>query len=487
MHSGVIVGNALQNTDACDHVEPLVELGIRHVIVDDIEVTAEHSICPIISTIINRSHHKPTVPDQMLQCGSRSDIENPECLDARELLESEAKLDRSLIHTDKRLIFVFPPTNLLAVRVATSVHHRFQYGHLPPPYELNANRRKAAERCQKVTRLTRTAVQSAVDGGVGRQERRRTDDATAQPCAPAARCGMGPTGMASRDRQVFGSLKNWHGSRASVPAGVTQSSEPARNEFGMLINWESAFPEGGQITPMGAGSVGWPVREGVEIVTTQLVAEPDVVRGLLAILSSDERERASRFAFDRDRRRFIVARGRLRQLLAARLRVRPALVEFTYGAHGKPATAPRFAGSSLRFNVSHCGDLAVYAFAQGREVGVDVEAIRPMPDADGIAIRFFSQREREAYQALCPCGRQLAFFSCWTRKEAFIKSIGEGLNFPLDRINVSLAVNWAPMMLRLEDTPGDHRRWRLQSFFPAHGFVAAVVTEDRTAETLMQQ
>jgi 4'-phosphopantetheinyl transferase len=250
----------------------------------------------------------------------------------------------------------------------------------------------------------------------------------------------------------------------------------------MLINSQSAFPGGGQSTPMGSGSLERLVDDDVEIVTTQLVAEPEAVRELLAILSSDERQRAGRFAFDLDRRRFIVARGRLRQLLATRLGVRPELVEFTYGAHGKPATARRFAGSNLRFNLSHCGDLAVYAFASGRDIGVDVEAIRPLPDADAIATRFFSRRENEAYRALCPCDRPLAFFTCWTRKEAFIKAIGDGLSYPLYRVNVSLALGHAPTMVRLDDTPEDQRRWRLQSFFPAAGFVAAVVTGNRTAE-----
>lgn len=185
------------------------------------------------------------------------------------------------------------------------------------------------------------------------------------------------------------------------------------------------------------------------------------------------------FAFDRDRDRFVVARARLRELLGSRLGVRPEAVELECGAHGKPALAGRFADTNLRFNVSHCDDIAGYAFSSGREVGIDVEAIRALPDADDIAARFFSRRENAAYQALEPRDRPLGFFQCWTRKEAFIKALGEGLSHPLDSFDVSLAPGEPARILRIESTPGDDRGWRLESLTPAPGFAAAVVTEER--------
>jgi 4'-phosphopantetheinyl transferase len=210
-----------------------------------------------------------------------------------------------------------------------------------------------------------------------------------------------------------------------------------------------------------------------EVVATRLVMEPEAACASAALLSDAERERASRFAFDRDRRRFIVARARLRQLLAARLGVGPEAVELRYGAHGKPALAGRFAHSDLRFNVSHCDDVAVYALSSGCEVGIDVEAVRMMGDADDLAARFFSRRENEAYQALDPCDRPLGFFHCWTRKEAFIKALGDGLSHPLDGFDVSLAPGEPARVLRVENTPGD-AGWSLQSLSPAPGYVAAV-------------
>ena len=111
----------------------------------------------------------------------------------------------------------------------------------------------------------------------------------------------------------------------------------------------------------------------VDVVVTRLDVGPGALRASAALLSQEERHRAGRFAFECDRRRFTVARARLRQLLAARLDIGADSVELVYGERGKPALARRVAASNLRFSVSHCDDVAVYAFAFGREVGIDVE------------------------------------------------------------------------------------------------------------------
>ena len=225
----------------------------------------------------------------------------------------------------------------------------------------------------------------------------------------------------------------------------------------------------------GAGISG--ATDEAEVAVTRLQGPPEALGTAAALLSDEERERAGRFAFDRDRRRFIFGRARLRQLLAARLGVRPESVALTYGAHGKPALAPRFSGSGLRFNVSHRGDLAVFAFASGCEVGIDVEAIHVLRGADEIAACCFSRRENKAYQALDPRLRPLGFFNCWTRKEAYLKALGEGLHHPLGCFDVSLTPGEPARILRVGNTPGDQCGWRMRSFSPAPGFVAAVVTE----------
>ena len=214
-----------------------------------------------------------------------------------------------------------------------------------------------------------------------------------------------------------------------------------------------------------------------ELYTTRLDLTPRTVRALAELLSEDEQQRASRLVFQRDRARFIVARARLRQLLGARLGVSPAAIEFSYGARGKPALAARFAHCGVCFNVSHSEDVAVYGFALDREVGVDVEAVRELPDADEIAARCFSLREYEAYLALSERDRPLGFFNCWTRKEAFIKAIGDGLTQSLERFEVSLAPGEPAMILRVGGRAGEQCGWRLQGFAPAPGFVAAIVIE----------
>jgi len=173
----------------------------------------------------------------------------------------------------------------------------------------------------------------------------------------------------------------------------------------------------------------------------------------------------------------------LRQLLSARLAVPPESVELIYGKHGKPALAPKFADSDLRFNVAHSEDIAVYAFSTGREIGIDVEAVRTMPDADAIAAHFFSPREQAAYLALNPLDKARGFFNCWTRKEAFVKALGDGLYHALDRFDVSLAPAEPAEILRVDDMPGDGCGWMLESFEPAPGYAGAVVKQVHPYDT----
>jgi len=220
------------------------------------------------------------------------------------------------------------------------------------------------------------------------------------------------------------------------------------------------------------------VDDAIDVVVARLDVEVEVVHALAVLLSDAERERAGRFAFDRDRNRFIVARARLRQILASRLGVQPELVDLVYGVHGKPALAQGLATSDLRFNLSHSNDIAVYAFSVGREVGIDVEAIRAMDDADAIAARYFSQFENKVYLALDPEDKVVGFFNCWTRKEAFIKAVGDGLYYPLDRFDVSLVPGQPADILRVEDRSGNECGWHLEAFSPSPGYVAAIVIED---------
>ncbi|HSK64424.1 MAG TPA: 4'-phosphopantetheinyl transferase superfamily protein [Pyrinomonadaceae bacterium] len=173
---------------------------------------------------------------------------------------------------------------------------------------------------------------------------------------------------------------------------------------------------------------------------TRLEQPPERVDAFLHTLDDEERARAGRFHFDKHRRHFVVGRGVLRLLLSRYLETRPEDVRFHYGSHGKPLLDGEHRANSLRFNASHSGDLALYAFVQDYEVGVDVEYIKQDFSTEEIAERFFSSHEIETITSLEKPDRPAAFFRLWTRKEAYIKAIGTGLSHPLNTFDVTAPI-----------------------------------------------
>jgi len=177
------------------------------------------------------------------------------------------------------------------------------------------------------------------------------------------------------------------------------------------------------------------------------------------MLTDDERARSARFRFERDRRRFIVARGALRKLLGRYLGMHPADIRFVYNSFGKPELSPA-SGSHLRFNLSHSADLALIAIAADADIGVDVEYIRPQPQYAEIAKRFLSPIEVDYLDGLPSHFRDEAFFSFWTKQEACVKARGDGLE--LDGAS---------------HAPDPARQWSLYEMQPAPGYVGALVIE----------
>jgi 4'-phosphopantetheinyl transferase len=198
---------------------------------------------------------------------------------------------------------------------------------------------------------------------------------------------------------------------------------------------------------------------------------------MLSVLSADEHERAERFRFRKDREHFIAARGLLRILLGRYLDLPPRQLSFSYSPYGKPQLAGVSGGAALRFNVSHSHGIALYAVALGREIGVDVEYIRREVVGESIAEHFFSAREVASLRALPAEMQPQAFFNCWTRKEAFIKAIGEGLSFPLDEFDVSLVPDEPAALLNTRNGPLEAARWSLQALPVDEGYVAALAVE----------
>jgi 4'-phosphopantetheinyl transferase len=198
--------------------------------------------------------------------------------------------------------------------------------------------------------------------------------------------------------------------------------------------------------------------------------EEKVLGRLESRLSQEEKARADRFHFVNDRNRFVAARGLLRELLGKYLHQAPTGLEFSYGEHGKPSLSGGNASSGLCFNLSHSAGLVVYAIAKERNLGIDVEHVRPESAGDDIAERYFSSREVSDLRTLPPEARVEGFFHCWTRKEAYLKATGMGLQIPLDSFAVSLFPEKPAQFLG-----GVEPRWHLAAHDPAEGYVAAVV------------
>jgi 4'-phosphopantetheinyl transferase len=170
-----------------------------------------------------------------------------------------------------------------------------------------------------------------------------------------------------------------------------------------------------------------------------------VLSTLEAVLSPDERERAARFRFARDRDRFTAARGYLRAVLSRYTGVEPRAIRFGYRDRGKPVLAASHhvsaggGGLGIEFNVAHSADLALIAVARGRETGIDLEEIRTQRDLLGIAERFFSRREIDWLRAAAGAESARRFYTIWTRKEAYLKARGLGITVALEEIDVSAA------------------------------------------------
>ncbi len=217
----------------------------------------------------------------------------------------------------------------------------------------------------------------------------------------------------------------------------------------------------------------------VRVWLAGLDLEVETVERLARLLSQDERERAGRFHFRRDASRFMVSRAVLRTILGQCLGVEPNVVGFSAGQWGKPALAAPFDLTGLQFNASRSGWLGLYAVTRLGRVGVDIECRRPLPDLDDVAERMFSAHERQALRQLPPAQRPEAFFNCWTRKEAYVKAIGEGLSHPLDRFTVTLAPGASVRLEHVEGDPAEAGRWTLEALDPDPAYAAAIAVDGR--------
>jgi 4'-phosphopantetheinyl transferase len=206
-----------------------------------------------------------------------------------------------------------------------------------------------------------------------------------------------------------------------------------------------------------------------------LIADVDAVQQHRQLLAPDERARAGRFHLAEHRRRFVVGHGAVRRILSRYVTAQPQEVVFVYGAKGKPDLAADQNPHRVKFNLTHSGDLALLAVTQNQELGVDVEFVKADFGGSEIAERFFSAREVAMLFAIDERERNAAFFACWTRKEAFIKAVGEGLSLPLDSFDVAFGPGVKPALTHVEGSPGEATRWSMYDIAAGPEYKAALV------------
>jgi 4'-phosphopantetheinyl transferase len=222
-----------------------------------------------------------------------------------------------------------------------------------------------------------------------------------------------------------------------------------------------------------------PLLPGEVHVWSVVLDQPEPGLALLyELLCAEERQRASRFHFERDRNRFIVGRGSLRTMLGHYAQNDPAGLMLVPGPHGKPGLASDL-GGRLFFNLSHAQGLAVCAVACDHEVGIDLEFIRSVPEADTIASRWFSSGEQAELRSLPAALQARAFFRVWTAKEAYLKATGEGIAESLNQIEVEANPQRPPALLRIEGHAGSEASWALHELIPASGYLVTLAERTR--------
>lgn len=219
-----------------------------------------------------------------------------------------------------------------------------------------------------------------------------------------------------------------------------------------------------------------PAQDELYLIFSRLRAPGELIQDLWQLLSLDERERANRFRFEKHRSDFVVARGLLRIILGRCVGIEAANIQFDYGAHGKPTLSdhPR-----ISFNLSHSEDLVVYAIGSGQQLGVDLESVRTLEDMSQVAQSYFCSAEHREFLGVPEALRARAFFNCWTRKEAFVKAVGQGLSYPLHRFQVTLQPGQPAEFVHIDGRPGSQTVWSLYDAMPSDTYAAALAVKSR--------
>lgn len=217
----------------------------------------------------------------------------------------------------------------------------------------------------------------------------------------------------------------------------------------------------------------------VHIWRSPLQGQPGADSGFWSSLSEDEKNRANRFHFRQHRLEYIDGRGKLRHLLGQYLQIAPQDIVFDYGKQQKPFIR----GSKLQFNISHSHGLALFAFGLEMEIGVDLEKMSTEIDILELCQQFFAPKEAQTILALSGLSQIEAFYTCWTRKEAFIKAKGQGLSLPLDQFEVSILPEVPARLLATQWDSREADQWFLYPLAPEKHFLGALAV-NRSIEAL---
>jgi len=193
------------------------------------------------------------------------------------------------------------------------------------------------------------------------------------------------------------------------------------------------------------------------------------------LLSEDEVSRAGRYYFERDRRRFIVGRGQLREILCQYLGIDPQELTFDYNHYGRPELSNNH--KEIHFNLSHAGETVLYAITCGREVGIDIEYLHRDVDMELIIRRNCSEREKLDFDVVPGELKREALFNCWTRKEAYIKAQGDGLALSLNKFSVSLLPGEPAELIDTQGGVHETARWIIAEIDAGPGYIASIAIE----------
>lgn len=218
----------------------------------------------------------------------------------------------------------------------------------------------------------------------------------------------------------------------------------------------------------------------VDVWKCRLDISDGQVTTLFKLLSDEEHVRAERLKIPGKRNQFVITRGRLRQIIAGLLDLDPRDFKFEYTSHGKPFLARDWQGHELVFNVSHSYKMAIIGVTLDRQLGVDIEKIQEGKDHMSLANRFFSKREQAELSATPDENRTRAFYSCWTRKEAFVKAVGDGITYGLDSFDVSVHPDEIQASLNIHHNSGRNTAWSVFNIQMDDNYMASLAVSGAT-------